>query len=248
MRFKPKLYFIHIIPYFFLLFSILLTVGCGKSNADIPVNSTNTAILDETEDMGQEYIDSITFVGDSNTAHLVSFGVLKHGANTTQVWLPKGNTIALDTEICHKSVLCPSYGRYMTIPEAAAAEKPKYLMLSFGTNGIASMDEKKFKFCYKSLIDALQNASPSTKIIVQSIYPVTSWYKGFSNLTVELANQWLLELAEECGIKYIDTASVLKDENNALREEYNSYHKDGYHINQAAAEQIINYIRTHGYR
>ena len=233
--------------------TVLLTIfaqGCSEHKEPLTESSVayiSSPILGETDDMGQSYIDSIIFVGDSNTAHLVNFGVLSGGQKTEQVWIPNGSTITLDTEITHKSVYCHAAGGYMTIPQAAAFEKPEYLIISIGTNGIAALDEHKFKYCYGSLLDALKEASPTTAIMVQSIYPVTSDYKSFTNETVERANEWLIELAAEYDIKYIDTASVLKDETGALRKEYNADHKDGYHINKKAAEKIIEYIRTHGY-
>ena len=84
--------------------------------------------------------------------------------------------------------------------------------------------------------------------MVQSIFPVTSWYGKISNETILRANGWLLQLAGECGVRYLDTASVLKDANGALQEDFNSYHQDGYHLNAAAYEKILLYIRTHAYR
>jgi len=247
------------IAFILIITLTILTVtyaGCDSRTAEIsPYPSTDTssnrifsALLGETEDLGEEYIDSITFLGDSNTSHLVSFGVLKDGIDTKQVWLPRGNTLALDTETANRTVYCPRSNKYATITEAAALERPEYLVISLGTNGIAYLNENQFIYCYKSLLTAIQRSSPETKIIVQSIYPVTSWYTAFSNDQVEKANEWLLSLAEECGVRYIDTASVLKNENGTLKEEYNSDHKDGYHINKTAAELILRYIRTHGYK
>lgn len=220
--------------------------GAGVQN-DIPANTQSSALLSETEDMGKSYIDSMIFVGDSNTAHFVGFGILNGGKDTKQVWVPKGSTITLDSEITNKTVNYPETNEFLTIPQAAAKKAPEYLVISLGTNGISYLSEEQFKYCYKKLIDAVQAASPNTKIIVQSIYPVTSWYTKISNDKINLANTWLLALAEECNIKYANTASVLKDSNGFLKEEYNSYHKDGYHINKDAAEKILLYLRTHGY-
>ena len=229
---------------------ILITQNCGGDKPpepDLPTSNTTSALLPETEDMGQQYIDSMIFVGDSNTAHLVGFGILNGGKDTRQVWVPKGSTITLDSEITNKTVEYPETGEFMTIAEAAAKRKPEYLVISLGTNGIGYLSESQFKYCYKKLLDAVKEASPNTKIIVQSIYPVTSWYEGISNDKISLANTWLLALAQECGVAYADTASVLRDGSGFLKEEYNSAHRDGYHINKTAAEQIIYYLRTHGY-
>ena len=210
-------------------------------------NSASSALLPESADMGQAYMDSLIFVGDSNTAHLVGFEILNGGRNTNQVWIPDGYTITLDSQITRKTVEYPETGEKLTIAQAAAKKKPEYLVISLGTNGVSALDEEQFKYCYKKLLDAIKEASPNTKIMVQSIYPVTSTYEYFSNETINKANGWLLELAEECGIKYLDTASVLKDESGAMKDEYNSAHNDGYHINKAAAIEILNYIRTHGW-
>ena len=239
---------------FMLCFAISRATGCGKSpgknddgeNPSIP--SSSSAILSETEDMGQEYIDSMIFFGDSNTDHLRSYGMLTGGRDTTQVWSPKSQTVTLSSEITNVKIVYPETGEEMTVSAAAALKKPKYLVISLGTNGVATLTESQFKYCYNKLITAIKQASPDTKIIVQSIYPVTSWYKGFSNEKIDNANKWLLELAEESGVKFVDTASVLKDSDGALKESFNSDHEDGYHVNAEAYEKILHYLRTHGYR
>ena len=239
---------------FMLCFAINRATGCGKEpdpngdNKNQSIPSSSTAILAETEDMGQEYIDSMIFFGDSNTDHLRSYGMLKGGRNTTQVWSPQSQTVTLNSEITNVKIIYPETGEEMTVAEAAALKKPTYLVLSLGTNGVATLTETQFKYCYKKLITAIKQASPDTKIIVQSIYPVTSWYTGFSNEKIDNANKWLLELAEEAGVKYVDTASVLKDSSGALKESFNSDHEDGYHVNAEAYEKILQYLRTHGYK
>ena len=238
---------------FMLCFAITRATGCKKApdstGGDPPsIPSSSSAILGETEDMGQEYIDSMIFFGDSNTDHLRSYGMLKGGKNTTQVWSPKSQTVTLNSEITNVKIVYPETGEEMTVAEAVALKKPEYLVISLGTNGVAILTESQFKYCYNKLITAIKQASPHTKIIVQSIYPVTSSYTGFSNEKINTANGWILEIAEESGIKYIDTASVLKDENGAMKESFNSDHHDGYHVNAAAYEKILNYLRTHGYK
>ena len=240
-----------------LCFAINRATGCAKPNdahggndgleqGGIP-SGTTSAILPETSDMGQSYIDSMIFVGDSNTAHLRSFGVLADGKETKQVWATKSQTISLDPQITSKKIVYPDTGEEMTIAQAASLKKPQYLVISLGTNGLAYLDEEQFKYCYNKLLAAIKEVSPSTKVIIQSIYPVTSWYTGISNAQINEANEWLVELAKEAGVRYIDTASVLKDGNGALKETYNSYHEDGYHINADAYKAILQYIRTHGW-
>lgn len=212
---------------------------------DTPADTTVSVKLEETKDMGLEYLDSIIFVGDSNTAHMRSFGVLSGGKETKQVWTPTSQTLMLSSEITNEKIVYPETGEEMTIATAAGIAKPKYMIITLGTNGINYLDKNQFIYCYKKLINAIKAESPETKIILQTIFPVTSWYKDISNETINRANEWLLEVAEECQVKYLDSAHIFKDASGALDESYNTYHQDGYHLNAAAYTKLLSYIRTH---
>ena len=111
--------------------------------ADPPVSATPDALLGETGDMGQAYLDSIVFVGDSTTAHLRSRGVLSGGTDTKQVWVPSDNTLLLDLNITAKKIVYPDTGEQLTIAEAAAKAKPAYMVLTIGLNGITSFVNNK---------------------------------------------------------------------------------------------------------
>jgi len=214
---------------------------------DSPTDTTVSAKLEETKDMGLEYLDSIIFVGDSNTAHMCSHGVLSGGKETKQVWSPVSQTLMLSSEITNEKIVYPETGEEMTIANAAGVSKPKYMIITLGTNGINYLSKDQFKYCYGKLISAIKAASPDTKLILQTIFPVTSWYEDISNETIDRANEWLLEVAEEHQVKYLDSAHILKDASGALDEAYNTYHKDGYHLNTAAYTKLLAYIRTHAY-
>ena len=230
-----------------IIFAVNRATGSAENKGDNGPD-TSSALLTETPDMGQSYIDSLIFVGDSNTAHMRSFAVLSGGKDTNQVWATESQTLTLDSEITQRKIIYPETGELMTIADAAALKKPKYLVISLGTNGVAFLTKENFKKAYTKLLDAIKEASPDTKIMVQSIYPVTASYDKIPNEKITQANEWLLELASEESVKYLDTASVLRDSNGYLSETYNSYHKDGYHINTAAYLEILKYIRTHGWQ
>ena len=230
-----------------LIFAVNRATGCANKK-DGNGKDVSAAILTETPDMGQSYIDSLIFVGDSNTAHMRSFAVLSDGKDTKQVWSTESQTLMLDSEITQRKIIYPETGELLTIAEAAALKKPEYLVISLGTNGVAFLTEENFKKAYTKLLDAIKEASPDTKIMVQSIYPVTATYDKIPNEKITQANEWLVELAAEESVKYLDTASVLRDSKGYLKESYNSYHKDGYHVNTAAYIEILNYIRTHGWQ
>ena len=216
--------------------------------------SPKDVTLGETSDMGQAYLDSLIFVGDSTTAHLRSRGVLTGGTDTKQVWVPSDNTLLLDINITQKKIVYPHTGEQLTIAEAAAKDKPAYMVLTIGLNGVTSFVNNKnlYQNCYGKLIDEIREASPDTKIILQSVFPVAANQKTFSvdaatlNGYIDTLNGYVKELAEKKEVRYLDTASALKGADGNLPESYQN--GDGIHLTAEGYRVILDYIRTHGYQ
>ena len=244
---------------FTLITSICFTfLYCNKKigNADKEVISYTDAKLSSTEDRGMSYIDSFIFIGESTTYHLKSRGVLSGGHNTKQIWAPESGTMNLDLTADKLKIIYPETGEQLTFYEAAARKKPAYVIMTFGLNGAVQnikRGKEYFKSCYKKLINSILSASPSTKIIIQSAFPVAENMdmSAYSvdlktlNRYIDTINDWAYELAAEENLKYLATNDILKDQNNNLKLEYQS--GDGYHLTEEAYRQILYYIRTHGY-
>lgn len=219
--------------------------------------STSEATLSEGRDMGQEYIDSFVFLGESTTYHLKNRGVLSGGTNTLQVWGPKSGTLMLDSSTASCRIVYPETGEEIDISTAMEEKKPEFLLLTFGLNGATANISKGsdyYKTCYKKLISTLRSASPDTVIILQSCFPVASNMdmSGYSvsvstlNRYIDIINSWTAELAASLSLGYLNTSEILKDENGFLRTEYQV--GDGYHLTKDAYVEILKYIRTHGYK
>lgn len=225
------------------------SVSASDTSSAAPVISTPTpARLAETEDYGQEYLDKLIFVGDSTTYGLKAYGVLSGGKSTAQVWTPKSGTYSLNALVATYKIVYPPTGEELTVAEAAALAKPEYMVITLGVNyGVPYCGESEFKKYYRMLLDAVTAASPETKIILQSIYPVAanSEYRDITNPRIDVANGWVESLAEEYGLKYLDTNSALKGEDGYLKSGYQN--GDGLHMNTSGLNVILNYIRTHGY-
>ena len=198
-----------------------------------------------TPDAGTAYQDKIIFVGDSLTAHLINREVLTGGTNTKQVWRCENNMMNLNSEITSVKIIYPGTGEKMTIAEAAGKAKPEIMVITLGTDwGVSYLSESEFKSCYAGLVQAVQKASPKTKIILQSIFPVTAACVNLDNTKIDTANKWVKAVAAENGCRYLDTQSILKDDKNCLKENYcNS--SDGIHMGREAYVAILEYIRTH---
>lgn len=204
------------------------------------------SILEEGADAGQSYQDKIIFVGDSTTHHLRNREVLSGGKNTTQVWTPTSGTLTLAYALTVK-ILDPGTNTEMTIMDAAGLNKPEIMVITLGMNGISFMKEDSFKTVYTALIHGILEQSPDTKIILQSIFPRAlegnENYASISQEMIDTGNVWVQDIARECNVYYLDTQSVLKDENGYLRSEYSV--GDGIHISREGYQVILQFIRTH---
>ena len=204
-------------------------------------------VLAETADAGQAYIDKIVFLGDSTTYGLRAYKMLAGGKDTTQVWTPKIGTLTL-SQASFATIVYPETDEELTIADAVAKKKPEYLVITLGVNGVAFMKEDYFKSEYKKIIDSVQTASPDTKIICQSIFPVAKTYArldSINNDLIDAANKWICEIAAECGVKYLDTNSALRDADGWLPEDY--HNGDGMHLQTNSFTSELNNIRTHAW-
>jgi len=210
--------------------------------------AASAATLAETEDMGQEYLDSIVFLGDSTTYGMRYYEMLSGGKNTTQVWTPANGTLTLSYQSV-ATIVYPETNTEIPIRDAVELKKPAYMVITLGVNGVSFMDGEYFKSEYTDLIKGIQQRSPDTKIILQSIFPVAASYEYMSSINndkIAAANQWVIEIAEQTGCRYLATSSALIGSDGFLPESYQN--GDGLHLDPDGFNIVVNYIRTHGYK
>ena len=221
-------------------------------DSDVAVISTET---DNTENIKATSIsiDDIIFLGESTTYHMKSRGVLSGGKETTQVWAPKSGTLMLDPSTSECRIIYPETKEEISLEEAIKAKKPKVLLFTFGLNGATSFikrGEGYFKLCYQKLLDTVKKSSPTTEIIINSCFPIAK-NMDMSRYTVDAKalnhyidniNAWACRLAKENQVRYIDTASVIKDNDGFLASDLQA--EDGYHLNEKAYKLILKYLNT----
>ncbi len=204
-----------------------------------------SAVLSPTENGGDEYLSKIVFLGDSTTYGLKAYGILPGQKNTKQVWTPRSGTITLSMAK-YVTIVFPEDESEIPIAEAAARAKPEIMVITLGVNGISFMKEADFKFAYGTLIDSILQASPNTKIILQSMFPVASHYQkinSINNVKIAKGNRWIAELAAEKGLYYLATATALIGHDGFLPAKYQN--GDGLHLNYTGYSIEIDYIKTH---
>lgn len=210
-------------------------------------NSSNPARLSRTVDYGENYLENIVFIGD----YTVSGMGMALENSRLQIWSGENGSLSLDHGIDKATVVYPQNNESLTVSAALALNKPTYLIITLGLdNGVPYCSELKFKEYYSKLIEAVLDAAPDTKIMLQSIFPVSDEKQkdspNISNEKIDAANKWIEELAENYSLRYLNTSSALKDNHGNLSEKYNS--GDGITPSSSGYSEILFYIRTHGYK
>ncbi len=181
------------------------------------------------------------FFGDSTTAHLACRG----GIPEERVWSGAGNTVLFETVNRTKCVHLEEENLDLTLADAVAQKKPEILVITLGVSGGAGfLSKEAFVSVYREMLISVQKASPETKIVVQSILPLSDKsVKHFKKLTREAvaeANGWISELCSQMDILYVDTHAKLVDENGYLKV---IYQNDEYmHLTRAAYAVVLDSI------
>lgn len=190
-------------------------------------------------------VDRMTFFGDSTTAHLA----LRGGIPPERVWSGIGSTVLFETVNAVKCVHLKKENRDLTPAEAAALKRPQILVITVGVSGGAGrLSRERFVGIYRELLLSLQKASPETKLLVQSLLPLSDksvkHYKRLTKEAVVQANGWVRELCEELQIPYVDTHAKLVDPNTGyLKPEYQN---DEYmHLTAKAYGVILEHLRAY---
>lgn len=211
------------------------------------VNYDSPALLAPSKDMGMEYVDRITFIYDSPTYWMWPLELFSDGKDSKQIWTGPEGTMTLAYQGSYR-ILDPYDKVERPIRDVVALHPPDILIIALGINGISFMDEAYFSQEYRNLVTDIQEISPDTIIILQSIYPITRRYKHYGSITnakITEGNSWIMAIAEEVGCPYLDTISVLLNDEGMAKDELML--KDGLHPNREGLTLILDYIRTHAY-
>ena len=109
------------------------------------------------------------------------------------------------------------------------------------------LKEDDFKRIYAEMLIGISRSSPKTKIIAQSILPLSDksvkYYKKLTKEAVVKANGWIEEVCGDLGVDYLPTHDLLTDDNGYLKTEYQN---DEYlHLTSAAYEIILKNLENH---
>ena len=203
------------------------------------IDNASTALLTETADAGTDYLNDTLFLGDSNTVRLYNNGLI-----SLQQFCAKegiGTQVALSEGI----VTFKKDSSHYTIPQAVAMMKPRRVVMTFGTND-TGMEVSDFIAHYTALIQAIQQSYPYTDIIVNTVPPVPvdhSNYPHMDQAKIDDFNMALLDLCEQLGVRFLNSAEALKGSDGYGIADY--YTSGDIHLKSAGLKAVLNYLRTH---
>lgn len=213
----------------------------GDLSDHYQIDDTSAALLTETADAGQSYQDETLFIGDSNTVRLYNNGLI-----SLQQFCAKegiGTQVALNEGIVTFKKDTNTY----TIAQAVAMMKPRRVLITLGTND-NGMDTEAFIGNYTALIQAIQASYPYTDIIVNTVPPIPadhSTYPHMDQAKTDDFNMALLSMCEQLGVRFLNSAEVLKGEDGYGIADY--YTSGDIHLKSAGLKAVLNYLRTHAY-
>ena len=203
------------------------------------IDNASTALLTETADAGTDYLNDTLFLGDSNTVRLYNNGLI-----SLQQFCAKegiGTQVALNEGI----VTFKKDSNHYTIPQAVAMMKPRRVVMTFGTND-TGMEVADFIAHYTALIQAIQQSYPYTDIIVNTVPPVPADHSNYPHMDqakVDDFNMALLDLCEQLGVRFLNSAEALKGSDGYGIADY--YTSGDIHLKSAGLKAVLNYLRTH---
>ncbi len=186
---------------------------------------------------------TLTFLGDSTTAHMASRAKVAQG----QVWASKSRYLNLSARITYEKIICPTNGEELTIAEVAAIVRPERLVITLGIDyGVYYYrnDLKTFALYYEKLLDAILDASPETTLILQSIFPVGRSSHAITKEMVGNANAVIADIAAKRNLVFVDATGVLCDSDGYLKDEF-CYSADGIHLTATAYEAILENLKNY---
>ena len=211
----------------------------GDLSGHYQIDNASTALLTETADAGTDYLNDTLFLGDSNTVRLYNNGLI-----SLQQFCAKegiGTQVALNEGI----VTFKKDSNHYTIPQAVAMMKPRRVVMTFGTND-TGMEVPDFIAHYTALIQAIQQSYPYTDTIVNTVPPVPADHSNYPHMDqakIDDFNMALLDLCEQLGVRFLNSAEALKGSDGYGIADY--YTSGDIHLKSAGLKAVLNYLRTH---
>lgn len=214
--------------------------GEGINNNNGAADSAEvTNPVPESEAADGSYLNSCTFIGDSLTYGMLSYGIVPQENVYATMSMTAANIETEQVETANGKTTV------LSALEQSAGENI-YIMLSASASSYMSISDMYSKLT--AFISSVKARCQGSRIFIVSAPPVSSSRESskespIKNSDIDSYNSDLLEYANSNGVYYLDINSLLKDSTGYLPFDYSE--NDGLHLKEAAYQKISDYILTH---
>ena len=197
--------------------------------------------LKETENKGEAYYNSIKLLGDSNVMHMYYDGLIKYG----NAWaIPCLHAESMFTT----KINIYETGEEILMLDAIKKYQPEKIILNFGTFSTSWIEKDVFMKNANKMLDEIKETSPNTKVALISMYPIDPKVEKIDKFYQKKINEYnfyILEMAYQHNIYFLDVSSILKGDDGYVNKNY--IRDDGYHLNYLGYSKVKEYIMTHSF-
>ena len=217
----------------------------------VSVDKTAEELISLSEQGNWDWFEDAVLIGDSVTLKLKNFVTKQRqsvpeyfggGQFLTSGSLGSGNAL---WEVSDKSVHPAFQGEKMLLEESIPLTGAKKIYMMLGINDIAVYGLEGSVENYKLLMDRILEVVPDAQFYIQSATPICEGAEtgGLTNENLEKYNLLLKEMCQEREIRFVDVASVMRDENGYLPREYCSDPDGmGIHLMDEACKLWLGYL------
>jgi len=186
------------------------------------------SVPEEPVELGWSWFDDAVMIGDSVSLKLKNHvtkarqtdpGYFGQGQFLTSGSLGSANAL---WEVSDKSVHPAYQGEKMLLEQSIPLTGAKKVYMMLGINDIAVYGIDGAIENYKTLLDKIETAAPGVEFYIQSATPICEGgEKGaLNNANLEEYNRKLEEMCQARGVRFVDVASVMRDESGYLPRNY----------------------------
>ncbi len=218
-------------------------IGPAQQDAEaMQLVATDSRMIARPENgrVDMQYFDTVTFVGDSLTIGLQSWGTIPNAKYVAYVG-------ASPKAIYDGSLQTRPDGTQEIPMDALVASQPDNVYVLLGTNAMVNIaDDEVLLAYYSEMLDAMRAAlHPEVNFYIQSITPVLPGFEHrFDNARMAALNNALAKMAWEKDMYYLDLHEALAAEDGYMRRDY-GVTSDGFHMQPSGYAAWLEYLVTH---
>lgn len=221
----------------------------------IPTDYDYDAPVPESDAVTMSYFDDAVLVGDSRMQGLILYCGLSQIPSYTYKGLTVDSVFTRavipwteDADLPEDERIPAELWSEGKVPVMSALSQTDYnkVYIMLGINETGWPEPAYFPQAYEKIIDTIRADHPDCLIYMLSIFPVTKavsdYHDYVTNEKIALYNDYLMTLAAEKEVFFVDLAPAVVNDDGVLPEDAGV---DGIHLGKVYCQKVLDYLLTH---